>query len=385
MNDGGKRMKRWSVLLVLMLVMSSLLIGCSSDEGTVKADEEATRVDYIPVEVEAVASGTIFNEMIFNGRVHPQKEIMVLPKLPGKVKEVKVSVGDKVKKGDILFILEDQDIRRQVQQAEKGVELAELNYNRTKEGIDQAKENLENAKQLYKQGLIQEAQYQQAEMAASDAPLEVAKIQLEQAELGYQQALGGLDSAKVTAPIDGVVSVMNAKAGEMVSNAQPALMLVDTKELIIKMDVTETMVNKLSVGQEVAIEIPALSIEGLKGKVETVSPSTDVRTRLYPVQIRMEGVDKEVKPGMLAAVTINTDSVEGISVKTEAVLNKGNNKMVVYVVENDVAVEKVVKVGLETNTSLEIIEGLKEGDIIITKGQHYVKDGSKVKVVRGEE
>ncbi|MBM7616092.1 efflux RND transporter periplasmic adaptor subunit [Alkaliphilus hydrothermalis] len=377
-------MKRWSVLLVLMLVMSSLLIGCSSGEGTVKAVEEV-KVDYVPVEVETVAMGIISDEMVFNGRVHPQKEIMVLPKLPGKVKEAKVSVGDQVKKGDVLFLLEDQDIRRQVQQAEKAVDLAKINYNRTKESIEKAKENLENMKELYKQGLVQEAQYQQAEMAASEAPLEVAQIQLEQAELGYQQALGGLDSAKVTAPIDGVVSVMNAKAGEMVSNAQPAAMLVDTKELLIKMDVTETMVNKLAVGQEVAIKITALDMEGVTGTVETVSPATDARTRLYPVQIRMKSVDKAVKPGMLAAISINTDSVEGIAVKTETVLNQGNNKMVVYVVENDIAVERVVTIGMETNTTLEILEGLKEGDVIITKGQHYVKDGSKVKVVRGEK
>ncbi len=383
--DGGKRMKKRMLLLVLIVTLVMMAMGCSNKQNKVNADNEVETEEYTPVEIEVVKLTEISNETNLNGKIHPQKEIMVLPKLPGKVNQVNVTVGSEVKQGDILFILDDKDIRQQVEQTRLSVEMAKINYERTKEQIDAAKLNYEKAKELYEQGLMNKSQYEQAQMAASEKPLEISKIQLQQAELGYQQALSNTNNTIVTAPINGIVSIVNVKAGEMASNAQPAVIIVDTKELKIKIDVTENTINKLLVGQSVKVEIPAISVGGLTGKIESISPVADARTRLYPVQISLEENTHPIKPGMFASVVIATELInESIAVRTEAVLDK-DNRTFVYVVENDMAVEKEVKIGMETKSTIQIIEGLNVDEMVIVKGQQFVGDGSKVKVVRGEK
>jgi RND family efflux transporter MFP subunit len=149
--------------------------------------------------------------------------------------------------------------------------------------------------------------------------------------------------------------------------------------------VVEGVVNKLTPGQEVNVTIPAVSSEPIKAVIDTISPSVNTMTQLYPVKIYLENPDGKIKPGMFANVEMALDVRKDVlAVASEAVLLK-DGKNVVYIVQDGKAVEREVKVGLDTGSEVEILEGLKEGDTIIINGQHYVEDGGTVKVVGGEE
>lgn len=375
--------KKILVLFVVALLLMSLMVGCGGKK-TANVNE-AKQEKYVPVAVEKAEVKTISNEITFSGKVHADKEVMVLPKIPGKVASIKSDVGTKVKKDSVLFILDKEDVQKQVDQARKSVDAAKANYDRTKESIENAKANFERTKELYEQGAVSKSQYEQAELAASNTSLDAVKAQYEQAQLGFTQALDSLKDTSVKSPIDGVISVVNIEEGEMASNAQPSMTIIDMDRVYVEINVTENIINDLYLGQEVVVEIPAISNKDTTGKIDKLSPAADAKTQLYSVRVYIENNEHITKPGMFAKIKLNTDVREDvIAVKSEAVVQNGD-KMVVYVVEDNKAVEKEIKTGLDTGIYVEISGGINKGENIVVKGQNYVENGSVVKVVRGDE
>lgn len=408
-------------LILLCAVGISSLYGCAdkSKETSATVEEE-----YTPVNVETVENRTISEQSTFSGKVSPNKDVMVTPKIPGKVTRLNVEVGSRVSLGQVLFTVDKEDLQKQVDQARKQVELVRSNYNRSKEQIgqaskqvelaesnyekvkeqvDNAKVNLERTKKLYEEGIIPKSQYEQAELAASDTSLKTleiqieqaklgatdsalgtAQIQIEQAELAHAQALDALKNTNITAPSSGVVSQVNINQGEMASSAQPSIVILDTSKMYVEIDVPENIISKLSIGESVDINIGSTQDE-LKGKVELISPAPDDRTRLYLVKISMNEVPTTVKTGMFAKVNIDINSKEDVvAVNSDSIIDDGTESYV-YILDKDRAVKRKVSLGINSGEYTEVTEGVKAGEVILVKGQNYVEDGSKVKVIRGEE
>lgn len=410
-------------IIDLMLVVSMVIIlftGCTTKDN-VEEDSNEEQESYIPVEVSEVTFNTLANITTINGKVVADKDIMVMPTIPGKVKSISVKDGDYVNKGDLLFTLDDKDIRKQVDQAKIAYEMAKANYNmnqeqssiaqesleRTKEltesVLENARENLENTRKLYEAGAISksqldqaelglqqqetqlQAQLDQAEIGASDQVIEIANAQLEQAELAYNQAQDALDNATVTSPADGFVAGVNIEVGGMASSAQPAMNIVGMERVYVRTDVVEGLINKLEKGQDVNVTIPAVSSQPFDAVIDSIVPAPDARTQLYPVKIYLDNSDGKIKPGMFANVEIALDVKEDVlSVPSQSVIVR-DEKNIVYIVEDGKAVEKEVEIGLDTGTDIEILAGLEEKDKIIISGHNYVEDGGAVKVIRGTD
>lgn len=405
----SRKFKATILLMVVLLLVIGLMAGCSkSGEKDVAQVEEK----YTPVEVEAATIKSIANILNFNGKVYANEEIAVIPKVIGTVTNVNIELGDVVEKGTVLFTIDKEDISKSVEQAANAIELAKKgvaqaengyntavsNFELNKEKIENAQLNLERTRKLYEEGAISKSQLEQTELAASEKNLDVmegqvnqaeiahqqALDQLKQAELSYKQVASNLDNTVVTAPMDGVISSLNVKKGQIVTNSQPAVTIVDADKVFIQINVVENMVNKFEVGQEVEVNIPAAFDGYIPSTISYIGPTTDMRSQLYPIKIYLENPDNKIKQGMNGKVNINIDKSEStIVVKSNAVLDK-DDKKIVYVIEDDIAIEKEVEVGLDTGDFIEIKSGIMEGDKVIVVGQHYVENGGKVKVVRGE-
>jgi RND family efflux transporter MFP subunit len=364
------------VILALVAVLAVSLAGCGQE--AVEEEKET----YIAVEVESAQKQDIYVENIFSGNVYADKDVYVMPKIVGKVEEVRVSVGDVVEEDDILFILNEEDIQNQVDQARAGYNSALANYERTKEQIENAKDAFERTKELYEEGAVSKAEYDQAKLAASDKSLKAVQAQVDQARVGYNQAMDALDNAEVKAPIGGTVTNVNIEEGEYATNSNPAVVLMDMENVKIVVNVTENIINKIYPGKEVTVEIEAVELV-TDAEIETVSDSVNPQTGLYEVKIRVPN-NQNIKSGMFASVTIPTDIRENvIAVPAQAVLQKDDSR-VVYTVDGDQAVENIVETGLDIGDRVEITTGLSEGDQVIVKGQDYVSEGTTIKVVRGE-
>lgn len=364
-------------VLTLLLIFTIALTGCST-ESTVVTEEES----YTAVEVETLKPMELYIENVMTAKAFADKDVYVIPLMAGKVEKIYVNVGDRVQKDEVLFVMDKEDINKQVNQAYTAYEAAKAGYEVSASQIQSAKDAFERVKALYEEGAVPETQYEQAKLAASDESLEAAKMGVEQAKVAYENAASMLKNAEVKAPIAGVISSVNVVEGEYATSSNPPITIVDSDSITIEFGVPANLVNKIKKGDKAVVEISAANLKQ-DVVINSISSSADLVTNLYNVDIVLNN-DGTIKPGMFSKVYLNTDIIENtLAVKTEAVMDR-DNKKVVFVANGDLAVEKEVTTGLDTGTYIEIKSGLTEGDKIIIKGQDYISDGSKIKVVRGE-
>lgn len=368
-------MKRF---LTLLLIIAIVLTGCGSPQDAQVAEEES----YTAVEVETLSLRELYIENIMTAKAYADKDVYVVPLMTGKVEKIYVNVGDKVQKDEVLFVMDRDDINKQVNQAYTAYEAAKAGFDVSAAQIQSAKDNFEKTKKLYEEGVVTETVYEQAKLGASDEALEAAKMGVEQARVAYENAASMLKNAEVKAPISGVVSNISIVEGEYAVSSNPPITIVDSDSITIEFGVPSNMVNKIKQGDTATVEISAANYNN-ETVINSISSSADLMTNLYNVEIVIDN-DGTIKPGMFAKVYLDTDRIESsLAVRTEAVKER-EGKRYVFVANSEAAVEKEVTVGLDTGSYVEIKSGLTEGDKVIIKGQDYISDGSKIKVVRGE-
>jgi RND family efflux transporter MFP subunit len=169
----------------------------------------------------------------------------------------------------------------------------------------------------------------------------------------------------------------------MVSAQSQPFTIVDISTVSVKVNVSEKLINTISVGDEVPIQIEALENSDIVGTVETVSPVAD-GTNTYPVKIKIENSDGLIKAGMFAKVNFTEQSSgDAIVLPVDVVLTSGDKKYV-YIAEDGKPVKKEVQTGLDNGTKVEITSGISVGDEIIVTGQEYVDEKTAIKIVNGE-
>lgn len=416
-------MKKYLKPLVLVIIVSLIglrIITSIMDKGSVE-----TKENYISVEAEEVSKGEIFDYIIVTGTVSADRSVNIIPTIPAKVSNINVEVGDRVNKGDLLFSLDDsassqlnlENASIAVSQAELGLknaeqtaknaeanyEIAKANYDMSYDKYQFAKDNLEKFRILYEEGAISETEYKQYELEASESTLILLDKQLEQAEQSKNQANNGIENAKLSltqarssyeqvydntyfeAPMDGYVTSINIVEDALASSSQPAMVIDSTDSVKIKVNVTENVINKLKKDSKAEVTISALGDKVIKGKISTLSSSSDPRTLLYEVTIELDNKDHEIKPGMFAEVKLQSEyKKDALYVNGEAVFYKGEDTFL-YIIEDEKPVLKEVNIGIDNGEYIEITKGIKEKDVYIYKGVGFIDEDTNIKVVRGDE
>jgi RND family efflux transporter MFP subunit len=365
-------------LLTLLIITALVITGC----GNKNTDTSVVEETYTAVEVETLKSMELHIENIMTAKTYADKDVYVVPMMAGKVQSIKVSVGDRVNKDDILFLMDQDDIQKQVKQSLAAYESAKAGYDVSAAQIDNAKKSFERIEKLYEEGAVAETEYDQAKLVASDETLEAAKKNVDQARVVYENAASMSKDAQVKAPISGVISDISIVEGEYVSTSNPPITIVDSDSITIELGVPGNMINKIKQGDNLTVEISAADYKE-ESRVDSISESADPITNLYTVNIILQN-NGSIKPGMFAKIYLNTDKIDSaLAVKSEAVMDRDGKKHV-FVVNGDYASEKEVVTGLDTGSYIEIKEGLALGDVVIIEGQDYINDGSRIKIVRGE-
>lgn len=352
-------------LVKTILVLTSillLLVGCGKNEPESQIEK------MVPVEVMNVVKSDLNNEMEMTGEVVGGTEVTVSPKVSGKVAAVNVKVGQSVNKGEALFEIEGVDYQSQLNAAQAALTLQEIN-------LEKAQNNYDRYKQLYDAQAISEADFEAADFALrqAEAAVEQAKAQLDSAKNNYAETV-------VTSPISGKIAALNIDAGEMASPQSPAVVIVSLDPVKVKLNLSENVIGSVSVGQKVDAEIAAIG-KTLEGTISSVAPKIDNTTRAFPVEVQIPNKDGKILAGMVAKLKINIgQSKNALVIPADAVM-KHNGESKVFVVENGVAVERAVTVGITAGDNVEIIEGLKENEQVIVTGNRLIGDGQKVKVI----
>lgn len=409
------------VILVLGFV-NNRKAGSGKGPGNMKeaANMQGAAVS-ISVETQEIRPEVIEQYVNVSSRVKANNEVSVMPKVGGTVKKVYVNLGDTVKAGDILFEIDDTSLRLAAEQAAASLSAAQASYdmniganlenqvNQLQSAVDsyeiQYKDlsrDLEIAKVLYENGAKSKRELDTLQSSVDKLKLQLdtakenlrltkestvegtkksAQAALQQAQLALKNAQTQLGYTKVKAEIDGVISSCNVTVGSTASVQSPAMKIVNTDKLKFSFNISDDYINKVSAGTKAYITVSAASDTPYEGTVTYISPAADSTTMLYPVEIYIENTDSSIKPGMFASLKLIIDKKENtVAVPLNAVLEKGGDKFVYTVDENNIAYKKIVETGIKNDEKIEITSGVKNGEKVVVKGQSFLTDGSTVNV-----
>ena len=239
-------------------------------------------------------------------------------------------------------------------------------------GVDEAQAKLDQAAEDLS---LKQAQLALKGAGPRDFEIELYQARLKAAQANLQAALADLENYRLRAPIAGLVTNINYEIGEFVSSAQPLFSLIGESNLEINVDVPESDISKIKVGDQAEITLDAFGDDNMfQGHIAFVDPAETIINDVvyYQVKVTFDQKEEQVKSGMTANVTVLTDSrTDVLYVPARAVIVKDNQRLV-RILENGQQTEKPVVTGLRGDDGLiEILDGLKEGENVIT----YIKNG----------
>ncbi|WP_051688081.1 efflux RND transporter periplasmic adaptor subunit [Desulfofalx alkaliphila] len=358
-------MRKYFITLLAMVGMVVLLVGCGNGDNGNEVEEESS----VPVNVVLASVEDLDQELELTGEVKPGNEITLAPKIAGRVAAVHATVGQTVSKGAVLIELEGTDIKNSLITAEAALEMQQI-------ALEDAQRNYERMSLLNAEGAISQLEYEKAE-----TQYKLAQAQLNQAKASLDIAKDNYKEITITSPMGGKVAFINAEVGEMVGPQVPVAGIVNLNTVIVKLNLSENLVGKIAVGQKVDVYINALG-KTVEGKIKSIAPQADNMTRAFPVEIEIPNADGDILAGMVAKLQLSVGQAKDtVVVPTEAVLEH-NGQHRVFVVEDDLAQLREVKVGISNQEKTQILSGIEPNEQVITAGNRLVGDGQKVTIVK---
>jgi len=308
--------------------------------------------------------------------IYSPSQVMVATRVMGFIKKINVEEGDVVKKGETLFVVDPSDIysmlnqaRGALLQAQSGVLMAEMAY-------ADAKRDYERFKNLYSNGAVSKRDFEKMKLMMNirQKQVDMAKGMLKQAKAGLNMAKNQLKYAKVSSPIDGVVTMKMKKVAEMALPGYPVLVLSDIHNLKAKSFVKESDIDKFKIGMPVIIKVPAIKKE-FKATVSTIIPSADPATHSYIVKYTFEDT-KGLLPGMYAKAEVAIAKKEAVLVPFSALTTR-SGIVGVFVVDGNVARFTPITQIAQIKDNIAV-EGLEGGESVILYPPANLRDGQRL-------
>ncbi|MBW8850059.1 MAG: efflux RND transporter periplasmic adaptor subunit [Xanthomonadales bacterium] len=331
------------------------LTGCAGKAGDAPDKKDKPQAEEaIPVEVVPVARRPVAASYAGTAPLEARAESQVVAKTSGVALQVLVEVGQQVRAGQVLVRLDSARAELQAAQSEAQLRKLEANYNRSR--------------QLASQQLL----------SAND--LDQLKFDLENARAVNRMARLELSYANVLAPISGVIAERSIKPGNFVQINTPIFRIVDTSRLEATLNVPERELATLKSGLPVQLGVDALPGQVFQGRVDRVAPVVDSGSGTFRVVCAFDGGGL-LQPGMFGRMKIDYDQrADALTVPRNALLEDDDDPAV-FVVRGDKAARVPVKLGYYDGPWVEVRDGLKPGDRVVTAGKVALREGSKVQVI----
>ena len=343
-------MRKSLLPFAVSLALFGGLTGCQQEEAKEEQKEYA-----IPVETTAVARGDITSFYSTTATLEAPEEAKVVTRIAGLIEVLAVEEGMKVKKGDLLAVI-DAD-RQQYSLDAKNAEVAiiEQELNRLKKISDK---NFVSAEQ----------------MAKLEYNLQAAKAQRDLAALQVEES-------RVLSPIDGTIAVRYVKQGNMAKEFDPLFHIVNQEELHGIVHLPEKQLQSLKHGQSADIFTSRDPNRAYPANVLRISPVVDAASGTFKVTLSVPNSSHELKAGMFTRVELKYDThTDVITVPYQAVINQ-DNRQALYVIDNGNAQRREVQLGYRNGEMVEIRSGLEGGEQLVVRGQQNLKDQSLVEIV----
>jgi RND family efflux transporter MFP subunit len=340
----------------VVLLVATALSACTQDNDSKSARKKTIRDKSHLVEVEAVERSTLSQQRTYTGSLRARRVVRIHALEEGRIISLPYWEGDAVKLGESILALDDKLLSTQLAKAVAVRRESQANLARLR--------RLANQRMVAKDELLR-----------SETAVDVAKAEesLLRTRVGY---------TRVVAPFDGVITDRLVEPGDILQRHDHALTLADPGSLVADLKVSELVMPHLNLGDAAQVRIDALGDTSFAGTIERIHPSLDPATRLGRVEVRLNAAPAAVRAGQFARVSFQVRALDRKLVPFSAVRRDVEGEYVFRVDDKDKATLVRMRAGSRLANRVEVLEGLDEGDRIITKGFLGLNSGMKVKVVR---
>ena len=415
--------KYWKWILFSVLICIGALALYRGWGATQKKSGKRGLQTEISVQISPVVRKNLTYSLSATGDITPMMQVDLFPRVSGYLERIYVNLGDSVHQGQVIARIDQADFAQKVKEGEAKVahakaQLSELEagsrpeeLRQAEEAVRQAQSRFDNAKLHYERvdALFKKQVMSKKEMDLADMEYRVAEAQLtssqqnlklikegarlevkeaSRAKLKEMEALLAqeqirLQNTLIVAPFQGEVVRKYLDAGALVSSSTPIVNLVHTMTLKIVANVLERDIPLLKPGMRAKIQAEAYPEKVFEGRVARVNIGLELSTRTLQAEIEIPNSDRLLKPGMFARIeVVLLEKPEVLAIPSIAViLNQGER--FVYVVEGNKAARRPIVTGIEQERFVEIKEGLKEGDQVVTRGQEAIRENTTLRVIEG--
>lgn len=404
-------------ILVCALALSLSLGACK------KSEKEPT--PEVEVQAEAAAKGDITLHVEGDAVLFALDQAAITPKMSSPVRKFFVQRGARVHRGQLLARLENRDVSAAAedasgtyQQAQSAYQTAtkasvpedyqkaELDFEQAKTNLDVQQKIFDARQNLFTQGAIPgrdldtarlnlvqaQSQFDQARKHFESAKAVTREEAIKNAEGQLKSAHGKLRNAEasvsyteIRSPIDGVVTDRPFFEGEMAAAGTPLITVMETASLLAKAHLPQAEAQPLKPGSAATVTVTGVE-KPVEGKVTLISPALDPGSTTVEVWVKVDNKNGVLKPGTSARVAIAAQTIKDtIVIPASAILKDDTGKTSVMVVEKSAAKKHDVTTGVRDGDDIQIVNGVKPGEQVITVGAYGLDDGTKVKVVAGDE
>lgn len=348
-------MKKWIVFVIVGLIVIAASFGAyklffAKENKEVNFQTEAVKKRDIASAVQA--TGVI--------RAKIGAEVKVGARISGKVEKLYANIGDVVKKGQVIARLEQEDLKAKVNEANMNLKIIEAN-------LELAQKNLQRMQNLYAKDFVSK---DKVDVAERDYKAAMAQTNQIRETIRYNETQ--MSYANIYAPISGVIASVTTQQGETVSasslNVPTFVTIVDLDRLEIYAYVDETDIGRIKPGLEATFTVDSFPDKDFKGKVTAIYPKATIQDNVvyYITIISIENSEGKLKPDMTVNATAYLNKRENVLAVPSKSIKREGGKKVVTVIENNKPVQKAIETGWKDNAYTEIVEGLKEGDKVVT-------------------
>ena len=345
-------MKTITKSIITISALSLLLAGCGDAKKDAKSEKKVSTIEEIqkvngkPARVVKAATVKLTDVRSFSGTIEGSQQTTATAKLGDPIAKVNVRVGSKVRKDQVLAEFVFTGDNTAYQQAQANIAMQEKSLNRLKEVQAKGGVSLQDVEQL-------------------ETQINVAKMQMETARR----------ATLVLAPSSGTITEVKFKVGEVPGVGGAMFTIANLDKVILKLNVTSSEIGFFKKGAKATIE---LNGEKLQGEVSLIPLAANPITRFFPVEVTFKNKGQKLLPGMYLTTKIDA---RGVTVPVEAIVYSNGVNSVWTVDSEGKAKRKIVQLGVQTKTDIQIKDGLSEGDVVMVEGQNRMNDGDKVLIV----
>ena len=353
-----------TVAVGLLLICGLFAASCGDGESDERGSDVAKKKDGgeadslqagVPVSIVKASLGDIVASVAFSATVESERMVKVYPQTSGLVQSVVVEEGDRVRAGQVLVQLDDDD--------------AEIALRRSQAELRKQQADSLRTARLFNQGLVSRNEYEQA------------LYEVSRAHLDLEDALLTLRRTRIRAPVDGVIATRNVEIGDRVGGSSPVYDMVTLDRLVAQVHIPGRTRPNLRVGQLANITSDMLPGHEIQGVIQRISPVINPQSGTVKVTVELRDPKRLFAPGMFASVALITDQKSDALLAPKEALVYDAGQAYAFVVKADTARRVRLELGLTNARQVQVISGMVQDDSIIVVGHEGLRGGALVRVI----